>query len=97
MTRTRALPSAVAAVGILPDGTWDRVYRRVGLRVDPTFLVDGFVCGLWSLKSTARKATITLAPFAKLPKSARAQVSDEGARLLSVLYPAAAAQVEFAD
>jgi hypothetical protein len=82
---------------ILPDGTWDKVYRRVGLRVDPTFLVDGFVSGLWSLKTTARKATLTLAPFASLPKSAHAQVSAEAERLLSVLHPAAAAQVEFVD
>ena len=82
---------------ILPEGTWDRVYRRVGLRIDPTFLVDGFVAGLWSVKATARKAAITLAPFASLSKAARADVEQEAQRLLSVLYPNAAAAVTFAD
>lgn len=82
---------------ILPDGAWDKVYRRVGLRVDPTFLVDGFVSGLWSLKATARRAAITLTPFGRLPKSARTELAAEGSRLLGVLYPGAAAQVEFAE
>jgi hypothetical protein len=81
---------------ILPEGTWDRVYRRVGLRVDPTFLVDGFVAGLWSVKATARKAELTLAPFGSLPKATRADVAQEAERLLGVLYPKATAAVVFA-
>jgi hypothetical protein len=81
---------------ILPEGTWDRVYRRIGLRVDPTFLVDGFVAGLWSVKATARKATLTLAPFDDLPKSVRTPVADEAERVLGVLYPQAAVAVDFA-
>jgi hypothetical protein len=82
---------------ILPEGTWDRVYRRVGLRVDPTFLVDGFVAGLWSVKATARKAVITLAPFGPLSKAARTDVAHEAERMLGVLYPGAAPAVAFAD
>jgi hypothetical protein len=82
---------------ILPEGTWDRVYRRIGLRVDPTFFVDGFVSGLWTVKATARKATITLSPFEPLTKAARTEVALEAERLLGVIYPSAAPAVAFAD
>ncbi len=87
---------------ILPEGTWDRVYRRVGLRIDPTFLVDGFVSGLWSVKTTARagktsKAAVTLAPFGKLSKAVRDELAAEAERLHTVLYPGATVAVAFAE
>lgn len=82
---------------ILPEGTWDRVYRRSSLRVDPTFLVDGFVAGLWSVKATARAATLTLAPFARLAASVLDDVAGEAERLVRVLYPATTAHVDVAE
>ncbi|MGH6654634.1 MAG: winged helix DNA-binding domain-containing protein, partial [Actinocrinis sp.] len=87
---------------ILPEGTWDRVYRRVGLRIDPTFLVDGFVSGLWSLKATARagktsKVVVTLAPFGKLGKAVRDELAAESERVHGALYPGAAVSVTFEE
>lgn len=78
---------------LLGDGVWDRIYRRANLRVEPTFLVDGMVAGTWSVKATARRAALTLTPFAAPDKAVRAQAEEEAARLLSVLYPGAAQSV----
>ena len=52
------------------------------LRVHPTFLVDGFAAGLWSVKATKKKATLTLEPFEKLTKEAQGELAEEGERLL---------------
>jgi Winged helix DNA-binding domain len=81
---------------LLPEGAWDRIYRRGNLRVDPTFLVDGMVAGTWTVKATARKAALTLCPFGALPAEARAEAAAEAARLLALLYPGTAGSVDFA-
>ena len=48
-----------------------------GGEVMPTFLVDGFVAGTWSLDG----GHVRLAPFATLPRTVRREVEDEAARL----------------
>lgn len=48
-----------------------------GGEVRPTFLVDGFVAGLWSIQD----GRVRLEPFAPLPRVARREVEDEAARL----------------
>jgi hypothetical protein len=45
--------------------------------VAPTFLVDGFVAGIWK----AEKGRVLVEPFAPLPRSARHELDDEAARL----------------
>jgi len=45
--------------------------------VRPTFLVDGFVAGTWSLVD----GRVQLEPFAPLPRRAKREVEDEAARL----------------
>jgi hypothetical protein len=57
------------------------------LRIHPTFLVDGFAAGMWSIKATKKKATLTLQPFGKLPKQARKQLEAEGDALLRFAEP----------
>jgi hypothetical protein len=57
------------------------------LRIHPTFLVDGFVAGMWSVKATKRKATLTLEPFVKLTKKVQKELSDEGEALLRFSEP----------
>jgi Winged helix DNA-binding domain len=74
---------------LLAEGVWERVYRRAGLKVDPTFLVDGMVAGTWGVKASARKAVLTLMPFDRPGKDVRAQAEAEADRMLSLLYPAA--------
>jgi hypothetical protein len=52
-----------------------------GGEVRATFLVDGFVAGLWSFEG----GRVRLEPFAPLPRSARREVEDEARRLEAFL------------
>jgi hypothetical protein len=52
------------------------------LRVLATFLVDGFVAGLWSIERRKKAATLVLKPFHPLPQSAQDDLIAEGHRLL---------------
>ena len=45
---------------LVPDELRDLVYLRKNLQVKPTFLVDGFVAGIWSIEVKRREATLTL-------------------------------------
>ena len=57
------------------------------LRIHPTFLVDGFAAGIWSVKATKKKATLTLEPFRKLTKAVRKDLTEEGEALLRFAEP----------
>ncbi|NLG69429.1 MAG: winged helix DNA-binding domain-containing protein, partial [Firmicutes bacterium] len=46
-----------------PKVTWS------GGRVQPTFLVDGLVAGLWRWESTGRRALLVVQPFHPLPQA----------------------------
>lgn len=62
----------------------DRFRRKVylpGLRVAPTFLVDGFVAGTWSVKRAKSTATLTIEPFEPLAKKAQRDLASEGEAL----------------
>jgi hypothetical protein len=52
------------------------VIHSVGM-VEATFLVDGFVAGLWRVE----KGRVRVEPFAPLPRTWRREVEDEAARL----------------
>jgi Winged helix DNA-binding domain len=47
-----------------------------------TFLVDGAVAGSWRVERARDKATLTLTPFAPLPRAARRPLVDEAERLV---------------
>ncbi len=55
-----------------------------GGEVRATFLVDGFVAGLWSVED----GRVRVAPFAPLPRTARRDVEDEARRLEAFLRAA---------
>jgi hypothetical protein len=58
----------------------DRFRKRVflpGLRVAPTFLVDGFVAGSWGIKRVKGTATMTIEPFEPLPKKVQGELAAE--------------------
>jgi hypothetical protein len=57
------------------------------LQVKATFLVDGFVAGTWTVARARHTATLTLAPFAALPKPARTALEAEGDALLGFVEP----------
>jgi Winged helix DNA-binding domain len=61
---------------ILPERYRKTVIRKNG-DVLPTFLVDGFVAGTWSLD----KRGVRFEPFRKLSKAAQSQLDQEGERL----------------
>ncbi len=60
-------------------------YRKLVVRknadVQPTFIVDGLVAGIWSLKG----GRVTTEPFAPLPRAARRELEDEAGRLAAWL------------
>lgn len=57
------------------------------LQIPATFLVDGFVAGLWTSERTRKAATLVLKPFATLAKPVRRSLAEEGDRLLRFLEP----------
>lgn len=61
-----------------------------GLRVAPTFLVDGFVAGTWKAERVKENAVLAIAPFAPLARRDRAELVDEAARLVRCAEPDAA-------
>jgi len=69
--RTRVVANAHRAPVFLAAG-----------RIMATFLVNGFVAGTWKIARTKRAATLKIAPFAPLPKSARAELVEEAETLV---------------
>jgi len=76
---------------ILPDAHREKVYVRANLQVLPVFLVDGMIAGTWSVAEKRREATLTLKPFERLARPARAPVVKEAERLLRFSHPEASA------
>jgi hypothetical protein len=60
-------------------------YRKLVVRknadVQPTFIVDGRVAGIWSFKG----GRVTTEPFAPLPRAAKRELEDEAGRLAAWL------------
>jgi winged helix DNA-binding protein len=50
---------------------------------EATLLVDGFVRGKWKITRDRQAATLLIKPFGTVPGKDRAQVAEEGARLLA--------------
>ena len=68
------------------DAHRKRVYLP-GLRVAPTFLVDGFVAGTWGVERKKDAATLTLEPFEPLAKKVQSELAAEGDRLVRFVEP----------
>jgi winged helix DNA-binding protein len=76
---------------LVPDELRDLVYLRKNLQVKPTFLVDGFVAGIWSIEVKRREATLTLTG------SPDAAILEEGEKLVRWAQPEAKAHHVVAD
>ncbi|WP_336320146.1 winged helix DNA-binding domain-containing protein [Streptomyces lavendofoliae] len=82
---------------ILTEEQRRRVFTRNGL-IRPTFLVDGFVHGMWRIERGRGSAALVLSPFSPLTGKARAELVDEGMRLLDFAAAGCPApEVRFAD
>jgi hypothetical protein len=57
------------------------------LRVKATFLVDGMVAGIWTIAVKRGLATLTLAPFGKLPRRALKELEAEAQRIVRLVEP----------
>jgi Winged helix DNA-binding domain len=55
-----------------------------------TFLVDGFVTGIWRITRHKALAALNLSPFVALSKRTREQLTEEGLRLVEFVEPDAA-------
>jgi hypothetical protein len=75
---------------ILPERYRKTVIRKNG-DVLPTFLIDGFVAGAWSVKRTSKVATLLLDAFEPVPRGWKRELAEEGERLLRFLEPDAPA------
>lgn len=75
---------------VLPDEHRYHVLGSKNGRIPATFLVDGFVAGTWRVERTRKAATLAITPFAALPRSVTAALSDEGDALLRFLEDDAA-------
>jgi hypothetical protein len=71
---------------ILPKRTVKAVAKANGDFL-PTFLVDGFVAGLWSIDVTKGAAVLRLEPFEKVSPADRRGLEDEGERLVRFHEP----------
>lgn len=77
--RSRIVPEAYRRAVFLP-----------GLRVAPTFLVDGFVAGTWAAERKGKEARLALTPFAALARGDRDALAAEAKALGAFLEPDAA-------
>lgn len=73
---------------IVPAAHQGRITTR-NLRVRAVFLWDGFAAGTWTLPVARRTATLTLEPFARLPRGAAAALREEAEALARVAEPEA--------
>lgn len=69
---------------IIADEHKKRVFLSAA-RVRATILVDGFVAGTWKVEKARGEATLTVEPFGKLPREAKASLADEGESLIRFL------------
>jgi len=58
--------------------------------VHPTFLVDGLVAGMWTIKQERKTAILSLESFEPLAPSTRTLLEEEGTRLAEFIEPDAA-------
>jgi hypothetical protein len=70
---------------VIADEHRDIVYMKGNLRLQSSFLVDGFVSGTWRVERKRKEATLLLTPFAPQPKRVLAELTAEGEALLRFL------------
>jgi uncharacterized protein YcaQ len=72
------------AAALLDPAEKKRVYRNQGW-ISPVLLVNGRMDGVWKHERKGKRLTVTIEPFGKLPKWARAQAEAEAERLAGFL------------
>ncbi|MCP9969928.1 winged helix DNA-binding domain-containing protein [Actinomadura madurae] len=81
---------------IITEEQRKRVFTVNGI-IRATFLVDGFVHGMWTMEKKRGEATLRIDPFDPVPERDRTALEEEGMGLLAAAHPEAKAhRVEFA-
>lgn len=75
---------------IIADEYRASVFLTVG-RVRAAFLIDGFVSGTWKVEQARKMARLIIEPFKPLAVNMRAELVEEGERLLRWVYDGAEA------
>ncbi len=89
------LLSHAARARIISEEDRKRVFTVNGI-IRATFLVDGFVHGMWKIEKKRGEAVLRIDPFRPVPKRERTGLEEEGMRLLSAAHPEAESHaVEF--
>ena len=76
---------------IISEADRQAVYERGNLRIRPSFLIDGFVAGTWSLQVRRGEAILTLQALRPIARPASAALIEEAERVATVLAPGARA------
>jgi hypothetical protein len=81
-------------MGFAPPERWrilPEPHRKTVIKVNgdvaQTFLVDGFIAGVWEIERKRSGSVLRLAPFGRLGREARAELEAEGERLLRFYDP----------
>ena len=74
---------------VVPAEYWGRSW--VGNQAYCTFLVDGFLAGVWRLAEGA----LVIEPFGTLPKAQCAELAEEGVRMLDTMHPGTSYDIRF--
>ncbi|WP_067796851.1 winged helix DNA-binding domain-containing protein [Actinomadura formosensis] len=69
-----------------------RIFTVNGI-IRATFLVDGFVHGMWKIEKKRGEARLRIDSFGPIPKRERAALEEEGVRLLAAAHPGAGSHV----
>ncbi|MFI2432940.1 winged helix DNA-binding domain-containing protein [Streptomyces sp. NPDC018693] len=74
---------------VVPAEHWGRAWQ--GNQVHRTFLLDGFLAGVWKLTDDA----LVIEPFASLTKAQRSDLTAEAEHMLAVLHPGHTYDIRF--
>jgi hypothetical protein len=74
---------------ILPDAVAGDVIRKKNGDFLPSFTVDGFVAGTWSVASSPAEAILEIGPSVPVGQAARTELTDEAERLVRFMAPEA--------
>lgn len=66
---------------IMADAYYHAIFSKNGL-ISSTFLVDGFVRGVWKVERTTTSATLVIEPFEPLSHQVQNDLQEEGERLI---------------
>ena len=72
---------------ILPDAVATDVVRTKNGDFQPSFTVDGYVAGVWSVANTPAETILQITPSVPVPDAARTELIEEAERLIRFIAP----------